>query len=122
MNAAKKPAQSRILLPQLLSNPASANSLEWQPFRPGVEIVRIYGDSAGGASSALLRYAAGATVPRHEHAGYEHILILSGSQTDENATYRAGDLLVNPPGSSHSIRSDDGCLALAIWERGVVFE
>ena len=84
--------------------------------------MHIYGNNSEGSSAALLRYQPGASVPRHQHSGYEHIFILSGSQTDESATYSKGDLLVSPPGSTHSIRSEDGCMALAIWERGVVFE
>ena len=118
------PVPSRVLFEQLLSDPnrARANDASWRPFRAGIEIMDIHDNGAEASSSALLRYQAGATVPRHRHAGYEHILVLSGSQSDENGVYRAGDMIVSPPGSSHSIRSDEGCVVLAIWERGVVFD
>jgi len=39
-------------------------------------------------------------VPMHEHTGYEHILILAGSQRDENGTFEAGTLVINPPGTA----------------------
>jgi anti-sigma factor ChrR (cupin superfamily) len=89
--------------------------------RPGIEMHRIYGDGASGPSAALLRYAPGASLPRHRHPGYEHITILEGSQVDEGGVYRAPCFIVNPPGSSHDVRSPDGCLVLAVWQEPVVF-
>jgi anti-sigma factor ChrR (cupin superfamily) len=67
----------------------------------------------------LLRYAPNAAVPRHIHHGFEHILVLSGSQRDDHGTYTAGTMLVSTPGSSHAISSEEGCVVLAIWEKPV---
>jgi anti-sigma factor ChrR (cupin superfamily) len=92
--------------------------LPFAPFRPGVEIHRLYGDGSG-PSAALLRYAPGGSVPPHEHEGFEHVLVLAGSQEDERGRYPAGTLAVNPPGSRHSVRSPEGCVALLVWERPV---
>jgi anti-sigma factor ChrR (cupin superfamily) len=96
-------------------------ALPWEPFRDGVEIHRLY-STPDGRSAAFLRYAPGATLPRHHHIGLEHILILTGSQQDERGSYQAGTLLVHPPGTSHTVRSRGGCVVLALWERPVVFE
>jgi len=96
-------------------------SLSWEPFRDGVEIARIYRTGDDGPSAAFLRYRPGSRLERHLHTGYEHIFILSGSQIDDAGTHRAGTLLVNPPGTTHAIRSDEGCLVLAIWNSPVVF-
>lgn len=96
----------------------NAEALPWQPFRPGVDIYRLYGTEEG-AASALLRYQPGAEVPHHEHTGYENILVLSGSQEDERGVYAAGTFVVNPPGSEHVVRSPEGCLVLIIWEKPV---
>jgi anti-sigma factor ChrR (cupin superfamily) len=98
------------------------SQLAWQPFRPGVEIHRLYQLGADGHSAAFLRYAPGSHVPRHHHLGFEHIYVLAGAQEDERGRYPTGTLLVNPPGSAHSVRSPEGCLVLAIWERPVVFD
>jgi anti-sigma factor ChrR (cupin superfamily) len=95
-----------------------ADTLLWEPFRPGVEIYRLYTDSSG-AAAALLRYQPGAQVPHHDHIGYEHILILSGSQRDQYQTYPAGSFVINSPGSDHAVVSDEGCLALLIWQKSV---
>ncbi len=94
----------------------------WVPLRPGVEHHTLYGSLDGaGPVAAILRYAAGAQIPYHRHDGYEHLYVLAGSQRDQRGTYRAGDLVINPPGSTHDVVSDDGCTVLLIWERPVVF-
>ncbi len=95
--------------------------LRWEPFQPGVEIYRLYGDGKTGPSAALLRFRPGGRIPLHEHTGYEHIFLLSGSQVDENSEAQTGSLIVNPPGTSHSILSENGCIVLAIYEKPVKF-
>ncbi|MGN6368733.1 MAG: cupin domain-containing protein [Phycisphaerae bacterium] len=99
-----------------------AARLRWEPFRPGVEISRIYTSGSEGPSAAFLRYAPGAEVPYHTHRGYEHICILKGSQVDRSGRHGAGAFIVNPPGSSHHVTSPDGCIVLVIWEAPVVVE
>lgn len=97
------------------------HKLPWMPFGEGVEIHRLYGDGKSGPTAALLRFQPGGKVPLHEHVGYEHILVLSGSQVDENTRADAGMLIINPPGTSHSILSESGCIVLAIYEKPVRF-
>jgi len=94
---------------------------QWQPFKEGIEISRIYGTSDSGASAALLRYAKGAEAPMHMHAGYEHIIILSGTQTDGVKVYNKGTMMISTPGSQHRIISETGCIVLAIWQAPVDF-
>jgi len=95
--------------------------LPWKPFGEGVEIYRLYGDGITGPTAALLRFQPGGRVRLHEHIGYEHILVLAGSQVDENSRAEAGMLIINPPGTSHSILSESGCIVLAIYEKPVRF-
>jgi len=109
---------SPLVIPDIWSLVDRADTLPWQSFRPGVEIYRLYGDSEG-PSAALLRYVPGAQVPHHDHTGYEHIFVLSGSQRDRHQTYPAGSLVINAPGTDHAVASDEGCLVLVIWERPV---
>lgn len=96
-------------------------AVPWEPFRAGIEISRLYGDGNAGPAAALLRYQPGASVPWHRHTGYEHVLILQGAQTDLNGVHQAGTLVINPPGSRHTVLSEQGCLALVIWEKPVLF-
>jgi anti-sigma factor ChrR (cupin superfamily) len=102
----------------LAENP---DSIDWVPFRDGVEIHRLYGDGVSGPTAALLRFREEAKVPLHEHEGYEHILILAGSQRDANGVLKTGTLRIHPPGTRHSAISEAGCIVLAIYERPVRF-
>jgi anti-sigma factor ChrR (cupin superfamily) len=113
------------MLPVKLSNLFQISGwqhrLRWEPFRDGVEIYRLYGDGITGPSAALLRFRPGGRIELHEHTGYEHIFVLSGSQVDENSEAETGSLIINPPGTSHSVLSNTGCVVLAIYERPVKF-
>ena len=95
--------------------------MAWQPFHPGVDIHWLYREDDQGHSAALIRFQPGAVVPLHEHRGYEHIFILSGSQSDGDGCLRAGSLMVHTPGTRHSIVSEEGCLVLAIYEKPAQF-
>lgn len=109
-----------ILLPALL--PDAASALAWQPFREGIEIAWLYQNGSHGPAAAHLRYAPGARVPFHLHAGYEHVFVLQGSQSDHNGRHTAGALVINPPGTAHEVASEDGCLVLIVWERPVILD
>jgi anti-sigma factor ChrR (cupin superfamily) len=111
--------EQTLILKNLLNIAEIQDHLPWQPFREGVEIYRLYGDGQQGAAAALLRYQPGAIVPQHNHQGFEHILVLSGSQSDRNGHHEAGTLVINPPASNHQVVSDSGCIILAIWEKPI---
>jgi anti-sigma factor ChrR (cupin superfamily) len=98
------------------------DQLAWQPFREGVEIFPLSENQETQARVALLRYQPGAMVPLHHHPGYEHIIVLSGSQQDEQGEYPAGTLAINTPTSQHRVTSPEGCIVLIFWERPVVIQ
>lgn len=100
---------------------AAVAGLTWGPLRPGVDVHWLYRDGRTGGAAALLRYAPGAHVPAHRHAGPEHVLVLAGAQEDERGRYPAGALTTNAPGSVHRVSSPDGCLVLIVWQRPVEF-
>lgn len=86
---------------------------EFGLFAPGVkrevgEKAAVYVRVQGGVGQVL-------------RTGLEHILMLDGSQQDEKGIFGPGNFVVNPPGSRHSVRSEEGCTALLIWERPVRF-
>ena len=109
-----------IILDNILSLHENPELIVWAPFREGVDIHPIYRDEDG-CSAALLKYQPGSRIPAHQHEGYEHILILSGEQSDDENVYTRGQLVIHPPGSSHSIYSKTGCIVMAIWEKPVKF-
>ena len=97
--------------------------LAFEPFRPGISINWIARGGEGEPSAAILCYEAGAAVPRHRHAGLETIMVLDGAQSDESGTYESGTLILNPPGSEHSVWTKEGCVVLIQWDRPVkIFE
>lgn len=102
-------------------NTVVENPNAWEYFREGIKVYWIYRSPDDGLSSALLKYEPGASVPRHSHPGYEHIYILQGSQTDENGEHTRGNLAINPPGTTHSVQSRQGCIVYAVWEKPVKF-
>jgi anti-sigma factor ChrR (cupin superfamily) len=93
----------------------------WRPLRDGVEIKPLAGEPSSGPSVALLRYRPGAHVPAHRHRGFELIYVISGEQSDERGSYPAGSLVTNHDGDVHSVRSEQGCVVLIVWERPVEF-
>jgi quercetin dioxygenase-like cupin family protein len=97
------------------------HKLPWKPFGDGVDIYRLYGRGAAGPMAALLRFHPGGRVMLHEHTGYEHIFVLAGSQVDGNSKAATGSLIINPPGTRHSVLSEHGCIVLAIYEKPVRF-
>ena len=116
------PSSPPLVIHRLLQRASLLRDEEgWTPFRPGIQIQRLYRENEGGSSAALLRYEPGASLPAHEHLGHEHILVLDGAQSDEHGTYPAGTFIVNRPHSVHRVASAGGCVVLIIWEKGVRF-
>ncbi|MBV8376175.1 MAG: cupin domain-containing protein [Verrucomicrobia bacterium] len=100
---------------------AHQDQIAWEPYKEGVDVFRFCGDGITGPTAALVRYHPHGQVPMHEHMGYEHLLILTGSQQDENGIFEAGTLVINPPGTRHRVYSEAGCIVLAIYEKAVRF-
>ena len=116
----------RLVLKELFDGFSPEQYGTFVPLHPGVDILPLYGMTPDGVphsentpAAAFIRYSPGAHVPKHGHAGIEHIIVLSGSQSDSHGSYPRGNCVVNPQGSSHAVASAEGCLILAIWYRPV---
>lgn len=121
-NPAKTPAAEPFIeLNGLFEIIRNQEDYSWEYFRDGVDIHRLYGDGINGPSAALLRYRETAPIPSHVHEGYEHILVLCGSQEDSNGLIEAGTLRVHFPGTVHRGTGYAGCIVLAIYEKPVRF-
>jgi len=127
MSGASSVRQARagkVTVDDLFDTPRLLASEQWQPFRTGISILPLYGvgeTDLDRPSAALLHYQPGASVPEHEHTGFEHVIVLAGSQRDAQGVYPRGALVISEPGSRHAVASDDGCIVLVIWERPVRF-
>ena len=94
--------------------------LTFSPFREDVAIhwIRAFENDQPGV--ALLKYEAGASVPRHRHEGLETILVLEGTQSDEAGDYGRGSYVVNAAGTEHSVWTKDGCVVVIQWDLPVI--
>jgi len=97
----------------------SWEQLPFGPFRKNVTIHWIRPFEIDQPGVALLKYEAGASVPRHRHEGLETILVLDGVQSDELGDYTKGSYIVNLAGTEHSVWTRTGCVVLIQWDRPV---
>ena len=110
-----------LIVPNLFDRKWLLTELSWRVLHEDVFISPIYSTENSQSQAAVLHYLPGSKIPRHRHPGYEHILILHGSQRDGKNTYGPGTLVISNPESQHQIDSPEGCIALGIWEKPVEF-
>jgi anti-sigma factor ChrR (cupin superfamily) len=95
--------------------------LPFEPFRKGIDIHWLMKGPPNGPSVALLKYEPGASAPRHMHPALETVIMLEGSQSDENGHYPVGSMVLNPAGTEHSIWTGEGCVVLIQWALPIIF-
>ncbi|MFC5719733.1 cupin domain-containing protein [Streptomyces gamaensis] len=110
-----------ITVLRALLTEAGRAALEWntwsEPGRSGgVDILPLYATEAPqNATAFLVRFAPGAHGDLHEHLGHELMFVLEGELINDNGDrYRAGDLVIEPPGSVHRVRTETGVTALGV--------
>ncbi len=85
---------------------------------PGVErrmLDRIGGEVA--RATTIVRYAPGSRFSAHVHDGGEEFIVLDGVFQDEHGDFPAGSYIRNPPTSSHTPGSDEGCIIFVkLWQ------
>jgi anti-sigma factor ChrR (cupin superfamily) len=69
-------------------------------------------DKESGHATSVVQYVKGASFKKHAHPNGEEILVLDGIFSDEHGDYPKGSYIRNPPGTSHSPFSKDGCTLL----------
>jgi anti-sigma factor ChrR (cupin superfamily) len=99
---------------------AGWRDLVYEYFRPGLDVHWLARGEGEEPSVAILRYEPGARVPLHRHVGLETIVVLEGTQTDEDGDYGAGSVILNASGTQHSVWSTTGCVVLIQWDKPVV--
>ena len=74
------------------------------------------GDEIARATS-IVRYAPNSQFSPHVHTGGEEFLVLEGVFQDEHGDFPAGSYIRNPPQSSHTPSSQDGCVIFVkLWQ------
>ncbi len=96
-----------------------AASLPWVPSpMPGVErrmLDRVGGEVA--RATTIVRYAPESHFSAHTHDGGEEFVVLEGVFQDEHGDFPVGSYVRNPPTSSHTPGSAQGCVIFVkLWQ------
>jgi anti-sigma factor ChrR (cupin superfamily) len=103
-------------LAALASRYVDVESLPWVATRfKGVDMKVLMEDKETGLSTALVRFAPGATLPDHEHVDLEQSFVLEGSLEDHEGVATAGNYVWRPAGSRHDAHAPNGCLTLSFF-------
>jgi len=96
-----------------------AAQIPWQQSpMPGVErrMLDRLGDEVARATS-IVRYAPASHFSPHIHTGGEEFYVLDGVFQDEHGDFPAGSYIRNPPETSHTPGSDEGCtIFVKLWQ------
>ncbi|MEO1537766.1 MAG: cupin domain-containing protein [Pseudomonadota bacterium] len=85
---------------------------------PGVDrrMLDRIGDEVARATS-IVRYAPGSKFSAHTHTGGEEFIVLDGVFQDEHGDFPKGTYVRNPPTTSHTPGSDEGCVIFVkLWQ------
>ncbi|MCG7601578.1 cupin domain-containing protein [Halomonas sp. McH1-25] len=112
-------AQDKVI--RLLMSEARIPDIDFTPMEPGLRdnvLIHVLFDNKGsdptGSDAALIKYLPGAFVPLHLHRGYEMVLVLQGEYIENGESHMPGSLIIRAPGTTHSMRSNTGCIILAM--------
>jgi len=113
-----------VLLQQNLQGTLHGTEICFEPLQAGsrsdAEICWLYRpEEAHGSGAALIRYQPGGQAPLHLHTSFELIYMLEGEMITSQGKVKKNDLILLPPGSQHSSKSETGCLALIVWNQPV---
>ena len=96
-----------------------SNEIDWID-SPIVGVSRRPLDRVGGEvarATSIVRYAPGSYFSPHVHTGGEEFFVLDGVFQDEHGDFPAGSYIRNPPQSSHTPGSRDGCIIFVkLWQ------
>ena len=93
--------------------------MDWTP-SPMAGVDRRMLDRIGGEvarATSIVRYAPGSKFSAHTHTGGEEFIVLEGTFQDEHGDYPAGTYVRNPPTTSHTPGSEEGCtIFVKLWQ------
>jgi hypothetical protein len=96
-----------------------SSSEPWQSSpMPGVDrrMLDRIGDEVARATT-IVRYAPESKFSSHTHTGGEEFIVLDGVFQDEHGDFPAGTYVRNPPTTSHTPGSEEGCtIFVKLWQ------
>jgi anti-sigma factor ChrR (cupin superfamily) len=97
----------------------AVSDIKWHDALPGVRQKALWSDPAAQRRALLTRFAPGASLPMHRHAGDEVLYVIEGAISDEAGTVNAGNMGYRPDGCVHNVSSKNGATVLAVITGGV---
>lgn len=96
-----------------------SDEVQWQASpMPGVDrrMLDRVGDEVARATT-IVRYAPDSKFSSHTHTGGEEFIVIDGVFQDEHGDFPAGTYVRNPPTSSHTPGSEQGCIIFVkLWQ------
>ena len=96
-----------------------SHEVEWKASpMPGVDrrMLDRIGDEVARATT-IVRYAPESKFSAHTHTGGEEFIVIDGVFQDEHGDFPVGTYVRNPPTSSHTPGSDEGCtIFVKLWQ------
>jgi len=107
---------------ELASRYVDVGAIAWEKTRfPGVEWKILMQDEASGLLTCVMRWAAGARLPLHEHVEIEQTWVIEGSFEDHQGVCTAGNYVWRPKGIRHEAWTRDGCVLFAVFLKPNIF-
>lgn len=111
-------------IPKVLRSliPSGFKKLQWQIVSASARTSYLHKDE-NEALIGLLKMRPGGRIAHHGHLGDEYTVVLSGSFSDENGIYVAGDFLLKETREQHSALAtrDAECMCLTVQEAPLQF-
>lgn len=92
----------------------AVSDIGWQEFQPGISFKILWQDPGTKRRAQMARFAPGAQLPLHRHAGDELIFVIEGAVSDESGTVTVGNVGYRPGGCTHTVSSMNGATVLAV--------
>jgi putative transcriptional regulator len=114
--------QSNVFLPRAVRRlvSGSLDKLRWVQLGKALRVAPLQ-VSDESRETAIYDIRAGGRMPEHEHRGEEITVLLQGSFSDADGSYKRGDFVVRHAGEAHqpTATMDKDCICLVCLERPV---
>ena len=92
--------------------------MAWEPTEwagIGRKVLEFVNHPRMGRETSLLQFASGSSWPTTTWPERLDLFVMEGSCSDEHGHYGEHTFVRNPPGFTHTLRSDEGCVLYAKW-------
>lgn len=95
-------------LAALASRFVDVAAMPWHEPFPGLRMKVLYKDDEAQEATILFETQPGYVIPEHVHGGVEWAFLLEGTMEDAEGICTAGNFVMRPAGSRHTVRTPNG--------------